>query len=117
MTLDVQSLLVVMMINMVALSLALDGLASLGLRQASVLVLTAYDAIEDRVKGLDMGADDYMPKPFAFPELEARVRVLARRAQAIKSSEIQLGALSLDTVGRRARIDGTGLYADLEAIR
>lgn len=77
--------------------------------KASVLVLTAYDAVQDRVKGLDLGADDYLSKPFALPELEARVRMLARRAQAIHSAEIQLGALSLDTVGRRARVNGRPL--------
>jgi DNA-binding response OmpR family regulator len=76
---------------------------------ASVLVLTAYDAVEDRVRGLDLGADDYLAKPFALPELEARIRMLARRTQAVRAAEIQLGALTLDTVGRRARANGKPL--------
>jgi two-component system, OmpR family, response regulator len=76
---------------------------------ASVLVLTAYDAIEDRVRGLDLGADDYLAKPFALPELEARIRMLARRNQAVRSAEIALGGLMLDTVGRRARVHGAPL--------
>ena len=72
----------------------------------SVLVLTAYDAVEDRVRGLDLGADDYLAKPFALPELEARVRMLARRHQAVRSAEISLGSLTLDTAGRRASVNG-----------
>lgn len=76
---------------------------------ASVLVLTAYDAVEDRVRGLDLGADDYLAKPFALPELEARIRMLVRRNQAVRSSEIALGSLTLDTVGRRARVNGAPL--------
>jgi two-component system, OmpR family, response regulator len=75
----------------------------------SVIVLTAYDAVEDRVRGLDLGADDYLAKPFALPELEARVRMLARRHQAVRSAEITLGALTLDTAGRRARVNGEPL--------
>ncbi|MEO7404582.1 MAG: response regulator transcription factor [Burkholderiales bacterium] len=73
---------------------------------ASVLVLTAYDAVENRVKGLDLGADDYLAKPFALPELEARLRMLARRHQLVRSSEVQLGQLVLDTAGRRAHVKG-----------
>jgi len=76
---------------------------------ASVLVLTAYDAIEDRVKGLDLGADDYLAKPFALPELEARIRMLTRRTQAVRAAEVTLGSLTLDTAGRRARINGRAL--------
>ena len=76
---------------------------------ASILVLTAYDAVQDRVKGLDLGADDYMPKPFALPELEARIRMLARRAQAVRTAEVVLGSLTLDTAGRRARVNGQPL--------
>ena len=76
---------------------------------ASVLVLTAYDAVEDRVRGLDLGADDYLAKPFALPELEARIRMLARRHHAVRSAEITLAALTLDTVARRARVNGVPL--------
>jgi two-component system, OmpR family, response regulator len=67
-----------------------------------VLVLTARDAIEDRVRGLDLGADDYMVKPFAMPELTARVRALLRRSQAHGGPRIAHGPLHLDTVARRA---------------
>ncbi len=66
-----------------------------------VLVLTARDAPGDRVAGLDLGADDYLTKPFQLPELEARVRALIRRAHAIASSEIVHGPLKLDMAGRR----------------
>jgi two-component system OmpR family response regulator len=67
-----------------------------------VLVLTARDAVEDRVRGLDLGADDYMVKPFAMPELTARVRALLRRSQAHGGPRIAHGPLMLDTVARRA---------------
>jgi two-component system OmpR family response regulator len=67
-----------------------------------VLVLTARDAVEDRVHGLDLGADDYMVKPFAMPELTARVRALLRRSQAHGGPRIVHGPLALDTVARRA---------------
>jgi two-component system, OmpR family, response regulator len=69
-----------------------------------VLILTARDAVEDRVKGLDIGADDYIIKPFAMPELEARVRALIRRGQFGATARLVNGALSLDTAGRRAYI-------------
>ncbi len=71
-----------------------------------VLVLTARDALEDRVKGLDCGADDYLTKPFDLPELEARVRALIRRGQSGGSSLLSCGALTLDTSGRRAMLNG-----------
>ena len=67
-----------------------------------VLVLTARDAVDDRVRGLDLGADDYMVKPFAMPELTARVRALLRRSQAHGGPRIVHGPLALDTVARRA---------------
>jgi two-component system OmpR family response regulator len=78
-----------------------------------VLVLTARDALPDRVKGLDLGADDYMIKPFDLPELEARVRALIRRGQSGGSSELTHGSLVLDTAGRRATLAGDPL--DLSA--
>jgi two-component system OmpR family response regulator len=74
-----------------------------------VLILTALDALEDRVKGLDLGADDYLTKPFDLPELEARVRALIRRGQSGGGSLLTHGALTLDTVGRRALLDGEPL--------
>jgi len=70
-----------------------------------VLVLTARDALQDRVKGLDLGADDYMAKPFDLPELEARVRALIRRGQSGGSSTLTHGALTLDIAGRRATLN------------
>src|SRR5665811_443198 len=63
-----------------------------------VLILTARDAVSDRVRGLDLGADDYMTKPFALSELEARVRALTRRGPAGASSLLQHGDLTYDQV-------------------
>jgi two-component system OmpR family response regulator len=74
-----------------------------------VLVLTARDAVDDRVRGLDLGADDYMVKPFAMPELTARVRALLRRSQAHGGPRIAHGPLQLDTVARRAFLKGEPL--------
>ncbi len=71
-----------------------------------VLILTAADSVEDRVRGLDLGADDYMAKPFALAELEARVRALVRRGNGAVSSVIQHGPLVYDQAGRVASIDG-----------
>jgi DNA-binding response OmpR family regulator len=68
-----------------------------------VLLLTARDAVEDRVRGLELGADDYLVKPFATPELVARIRALARR-NAPRPNVLALGQLVLDTSARRARI-------------
>ena len=71
-----------------------------------VLILTAADGVEERVKGLDLGADDYMAKPFALSELEARVRALTRRGMGAASSVIHHGPLEYDQTGRVAHIDG-----------
>ncbi len=70
-----------------------------------VLILTARDAVEDRVRGLDLGADDYIVKPFDLSELEARVRALLRRGQYAASAQLRLGRLMLDTAARCATID------------
>jgi heavy metal response regulator len=67
-----------------------------------ILMLTARDTVEDRVKGLDAGADDYLIKPFAFNELLARVRALLRREGLSKSPRLQVGDLALDTLTREA---------------
>ena len=67
-----------------------------------ILMLTARDAVEDRVKGLDSGADDYMVKPFAFSELLARVRALLRREAAPRTARLQAGELVMDTLTREA---------------
>ena len=75
----------------------------------SVLILTAHDAEPDRVRGLDLGADDYVTKPFSLPEFEARVRALIRRSQAVRSPTLRLGTLTIDTAARRVQIDGEDL--------
>lgn len=74
-----------------------------------VLVLTARDAVDDRVRGLDLGADDYMPKPFALPELAARVRALGRRGRTQAGPKIVHGPLVLDTTARRAYLNNEPL--------
>jgi DNA-binding response OmpR family regulator len=66
-----------------------------------ILMLTAKDTVEDRVKGLDTGADDYLVKPFAFNELLARVRALLRREGMSKSPELRVGDLTLNTLTRQ----------------
>ena len=66
-----------------------------------ILMLTARDAVEDRVRGLEMGADDYLPKPFAFPELLARVGALLRRDSIHKTRTIRVADLEIDTGQRR----------------
>jgi two-component system OmpR family response regulator len=70
-----------------------------------VLVLSVRDSVEDRVTGLDLGADDYLTKPFHLFELEARVRALIRRAHSRTSSDIVHGRLRIDTAGRRMYCD------------
>lgn len=74
-----------------------------------VLILTAVDSVEQRVRGLDLGADDYMAKPFALSELEARVRALTRRALGSGQNLLRHGSLCLDPVGRVARINEVAL--------
>lgn len=80
---------------------------------APVLILTAADSVEQRVRGLDLGADDYMAKPFALSELEARVRALTRRALGANQSLLRHGALTLDLAGRVATVGNSPL--DLSA--
>ena len=77
---------------------------------ASILILSARDGVDDRVKGLEAGADDYMVKPFAFVELLARIRVLLRRGQPTPE-RLQVGDLTLDCI--RRRVTRTGENIDL----
>lgn len=74
-----------------------------------VLMLTARDALQDRVQGLDAGADDYMVKPFELPELLARLRALLRRSQAATTSVLTLGPISLDTAVHQVLANGEPL--------
>ncbi|MGA8260886.1 MAG: response regulator transcription factor [Arenicellales bacterium] len=92
----------------------LDGLSLLrelrdGGRRAQVLILSAKDQVEDRVKGLEVGADDYLIKPFAFEELVARIKVLVRRRHEIKSPEIKVGQVSIDMAGRMVKANGEAI--------
>jgi DNA-binding response OmpR family regulator len=73
--------------------------------QTNVLVLTARDAVEDRVRGLDLGADDYLTKPFSLTEFEARVRALLRRT-TLPSGPLVVGGLSVDMEAKRVTANG-----------
>jgi DNA-binding response OmpR family regulator len=73
------------------------------------LILTAHGTLEERVKGLDTGADDYLVKPFAFAELVARIRALARRKGATSSPTLKVGPLEFDTTCRRVRLSGEAI--------
>lgn len=75
-------------------------------RPATILVLTALGAMMDRITALDLGADDYLVKPFDFDELLARVRALVRRRYSQPASMIAVGSLSIDTSTKRVRRDG-----------
>jgi two-component system OmpR family response regulator len=73
-----------------------------------VLLLTARDAVQDRVHGLEVGADDYLVKPFATAELVARLKALLRRSSS-KTAELQVGGLTVDSFAKRARINGQSI--------
>jgi len=96
--------------DLVVLDLMLPGRGGLEILQAlrhrqidtPVLILTARDGIDDRVLGLDLGADDYMVKPFALPELLARIRALLRRGRPADVLRLKAGDLEVDVVTRRA---------------
>ena len=96
--------------DLVVLDLMLPGRSGLEILQTlrkrqiqtPVLVLTARDGVEDRVLGLDLGADDYLVKPFALPELLARIRALLRRGRPSEVLRLKAGDLELDLVTRRA---------------
>jgi len=92
----------------------MDGLDVLrGMRarasKAAVLILTARGAPEERVRGLDLGADDYMIKPFDIPEFEARVRMLLRRQAGLRSSAVTFGGIALDLNSRTFSAEGMPL--------
>ncbi len=71
-----------------------------------VLILTARDTVDDRITGLDAGADDYLPKPFEMKELLARVRALVRRQYGKKETKITVGEVEIDTAGRHVHVAG-----------
>ena len=95
--------------DVIVLDLMLPGLDGLSIlrrlreagRDDQVLILTAKDTVPDRVQGLDLGADDYLVKPFAFEELLDRVRALVRRGYGKHSPAIEIGELRIDTAKRR----------------
>jgi DNA-binding response OmpR family regulator len=108
-------------VELVILDLSLPGLDGQevlrllrGTRRAvPVLVLTARDALDQKVRALDAGADDYLTKPFALDELLARVRAITRRADQATADQIELGGIRLDLHSRRVEVDGSSV--DLSA--
>ena len=95
--------------DVIVLDLMLPGLPGLEVLQrlrargrgTHVLILSARDRVEDRVRGLQLGADDYLVKPFAFDELSARIQALVRRRYQAKSPILRLGSLAIDTAGKQ----------------
>ncbi|MBI5816079.1 MAG: response regulator transcription factor [Nitrospinae bacterium] len=109
---DADAALTTQVYDAVILDLGLPGMDGLEILKrlrgrkspTPVLVLTARDTVAQRVAGLDMGADDYLTKPFDLSELEARVRSLVRRSKASGADFIQVGALKIDVAGKRAMV-------------
>ncbi|MCB9892932.1 MAG: response regulator transcription factor [Planctomycetes bacterium] len=107
--------------DVVILDLMLPGIGGLEILQqmrakevgTNVLILTARDAVADRVQGLDAGADDYLVKPFSMDELMSRVRALVRRSYGRKDPVIRIGDVEVDTANRSVRRDGQ--HIDLTA--
>ena len=103
--------------DLAILDIGLPGLSGLEVLQrlrarkstTPVLMLTAFDTLADRVRGLDLGADDYLAKPFELTELEARLRALHRRSLGHAAPVLQVGRLVYDSVARSFRIDGERL--------
>jgi len=104
--------------DVIVLDLMLPGLPGLEVLRrlrargsgAHVLILSARDRVEDRVKGLQMGADDYLVKPFAFDELSARIQALVRRRHQAKDPVVRLGPLEIDTARRQVSRRGHPLH-------
>jgi DNA-binding response OmpR family regulator len=107
--------------DLAIIDLGLPGMDGLDLTQRMrqmghtipVLILTARDALDDRVRGLDLGADDYMIKPYELPELLARLRALLRRSQAATSSVLTFGPLEMNTATRQACARPSGQLIEL----
>lgn len=99
--------LVILDINLPGRS-GLDVLKAMRMRkqQTPVLLLTARDAVDDKISGLDFGADDYLTKPFDLAELKARARALLRRSEKSISDKVAVGALELDLTARLLRVAG-----------
>ena len=100
----------------------MDGLTLLrrlrgGGNHANVLLLTAKDSIEDRVAGLDAGADDYLVKPFSFDELLARVRALLRRQSEVRSPVLKLDDLVMDTASKTVQLGWKKLLLTSQGVR
>ena len=114
---DADSVLVYQAFDLIVLDIGLPKLGGFEVlkrlrargSKTPVLILTANDEVDNRVKGLDLGADDYLSKPFNLAELEARVRALIRRGQAGGSAVISIGKLALDTANHAATYNGAGL--------
>ncbi|MFC5474395.1 heavy metal response regulator transcription factor [Paraherbaspirillum soli] len=89
----------------------LDGFSVLhalrAIKQTPVIMLTARDRVEDRIKGLQGGADDYLVKPFSFLELLARLQALTRRGRALEPAQLRIGDLQIDLISRKAYRGGT----------
>ncbi|MDZ7803272.1 response regulator transcription factor [Thiohalophilus sp.] len=100
--------------DVVVLDIGLPGMSGIEVLQRlrkqkktlPVMILTAYDAVSDRITGLDAGADDYLIKPFDLDELLARLRAITRRREGRAQSRIELGSIQLDTAAHRLVIHG-----------
>jgi len=115
---DAEAALAVTSYDAVILDLGLPDGDGMGLlaqlrrsgNQIPILVLTARDAVEDRVSGLDTGADDYLVKPFAMTELIARTKALLRRPGGALGTTLRAGNISFDTVERDVRVDNVSIH-------